>query len=73
MTFEAILPRLRAGQIITRSSWANSLKALTYGAKVYLLYHADEPVFRFETDAGDLIRWVPTTYDILAGDWMVLK
>lgn len=73
MTFEEILPRLRAGEKVIRSGWS--------GAELYVkLVGASEhdgkalnPYFLIDVKGEGYTMFTPTVCDLLAEDWEIVQ
>ncbi|WP_430610829.1 DUF2829 domain-containing protein [Enterococcus sp. DIV0876] len=73
MTFEEILPKLKAGANIIREGWG--------GYELYVTLVADEvydgspvtPYFLIKTADEGFSSFAPTVCDILADDWKVVE
>lgn len=73
MTFEEILPRLRAGEKVIRSGWG--------GAELYVKLVGEEmkdgkklnPYFLIDVEGEGYTMFTPTVCDLLAEDWQVVK
>ena len=73
MTFEEILPHLRAGEKVIRSGWG--------GAELYVKLVGEEmkdgkklnPYFLIDVEGEGYTMFTPTVCDLLAEDWQVVK
>lgn len=73
MTFEEILPRLKAGKKVKRSGWS--------GAELYvkLVGEADHdgkklnPYFLIDVKGEGYTMFTPTVCDLLAEDWIIVE
>ncbi|MCG4282559.1 DUF2829 domain-containing protein [Lacticaseibacillus saniviri] len=72
MTFEAILPELKAGKRGVRTGWE--------GTELFVVLVKDQkhegeivnPYFLIKTEDEAYSLWSPTDCDILADDWQVV-
>lgn len=73
MTFEEILPKLKAGEKIIREGWGGfELYVTLVEGEVY--DHAPvTPYFLIKTADEGFSSFAPTVCDILATDWKVVK
>lgn len=73
MTFEEILPRLRAGEKVIRSGWG--------GAELYVKLVGEEmkdgkklnPYFLIDVTGEGYTMFTPTVCDLLAEDWEIVQ
>lgn len=73
MTFEEILPKLRAGEKIIRTGW--------HGAELYVKLVPEttleglsmNPYFVINVTGEGYTMFTPTVCDILAEDWAIVK
>lgn len=73
MTFEEILPRLKAGEKIIREGWG--------GAELYVRFIGESrqdgeklnPYFVINVQGEGYTMFTPTVCDILADDWKVVE
>ncbi|HEY4531908.1 MAG TPA: DUF2829 domain-containing protein [Kurthia sp.] len=73
MTFEAILPELKAGKKIIRTGW--------HGAELYVKYVPEttldglsmNPYFVINVTGEGYTMFTPTVCDILATDWAIVE
>lgn len=73
MTFEEILPRLKAGEKVIRSGWT--------GAELYVKLVGEEekdgkrlnPYFLIDVKGEGYTMFTPTVCDLLAEDWEIVN
>ncbi|ARK20687.1 MULTISPECIES: DUF2829 domain-containing protein [Sporosarcina] len=73
MTFEEILPRLKAGEKVIRSNWG--------GAELYVKLVGESeqdgkklnPYFVIDVTGEGYTMFTPTVCDLLAEDWVVVE
>jgi hypothetical protein len=73
MTFEEVLPRLKAGEKVIRSGWG--------GAELYVKLVGEEehegkklnPYFLIDVEGEGYTMFTPTVCDLLADDWTIVE
>lgn len=73
MTFEEILPRLKAGEKIIRAGWP--------GAELYVKLVSESvvdgerlnPYFLINVEGEGYTMFTPTVCDLLANDWKIVE
>ena len=73
MTFEELLPRLKAGEKVIRSNWG--------GAELYVKLVGEKaldgkkmnPYFVIDVTGEGYTMFTPTVCDLLAEDWIIVE
>ncbi|CUS26414.1 hypothetical protein FC70_GL001474 [Paucilactobacillus oligofermentans DSM 15707 = LMG 22743] len=74
MTFEEVLPKIKAGKKVIRSSWSGSELYIYEVQKPLENGEAVDPYFLIKTrETPSLSMFQPTVCDILASDWEVVE
>lgn len=72
MTFEAILPKLKAGQKAVRTGWEGTELFVILQAETTFQGAPLTPYFLIKTADEAYSMWSPTDCDILATDWQLV-
>lgn len=72
MTFEEILPRLKAGEKVIRSGWGGAeLYVILVGAGEHVGKSLN-PYFLIDVEGEGYTMFTPTVCDLLAEDWIIV-
>lgn len=73
MTFEDILPKLKAGEKIIRAGWGGAELYVKYVPATELDGLKMNPYFAINVTGESYTMFTPTVCDILADDWVVVQ
>ena len=72
MTFEEVLPRLKAGEKIIRKGWGGAELYVKYVPETTLDELKMNPYFVINVTGEGYTMFTPTVCDILADDWDIV-
>ena len=72
MTFEEVLPRLKAGEKIIRKGWGGAELYVKYVPETTLDGLKMNPYFAINVKGEGYTMFTPTVCDILADDWDIV-
>ncbi|PID15390.1 hypothetical protein CSV63_06275 [Sporosarcina sp. P34] len=73
MTFEEILPRLKAGEKVIRSNWGGAELYVKLVGESVLDGKKLNPYFVIDVTGEGYTMFTPTVCDLLAEDWVIVE